>query len=633
MPATIRLMSWNMQNYGLKGFNKFDLGEMIAKVLQTYNIDICAMIEISNNGHVQIINSIVVQLNNLGYHQNNWKHTFVNVGDQGVLFLWHEEAPGPNAFRGFRYTNNNGGTIAGKVLRDTTDAMIYFPETKTGWNHLNTQPNGRRAGYCAFETNDGAAVRRFTLLDIHTPFDDEYYIQAYSAKLYSTAREVLRVETTDTIHAITQVKAAAGNYMAAQVNPLVQEAFGRPNPGLANAANDAVHNAISQALNQGKLLAEALAAGADAGVLTFVQWLSKLTTLDDAKRLKLARAAAMAGAMAATYMVASILLPTAPPAAVAGVGAATDAAKDTARASASYIRPFVKDEGKFKSAILSGARAGVQAAIGRFTFPNLPTTGMNAAILAGDFNVNYPDTIVYDANARMLLGGVNANAYTGLMNLVHPNTAVINGKTTRIGPTAFRGQRIYKLITVPQIPIQHTNRTLPNFVDLDVRSLSGQELIGYYKWMEALQNLAQNQSKSWSMIASTYADLINSAFDSSTRINDTDYYKASKYDNFFIRGATHQQAGVIDVISELGSWAADTSGHGRWLQALGHLNTIAQTQLHSENGGNPVYVEYKTQKYIIPYWVTTAVNDAEQAAVFFDHYVSDHLPVFVEVSI
>src|SRR5215211_3796012 len=99
MPATIRLMSWNMQNYGIKGFNKFDLGELIAKILQTYNIDICAMIEISSNGHAQIVNSIMVQLNNLGYHQNNWKHTFVNVGDEGVLFLWHEEAPGVNAFK------------------------------------------------------------------------------------------------------------------------------------------------------------------------------------------------------------------------------------------------------------------------------------------------------------------------------------------------------------------------------------------------------------------------------------------------------------------------------------------------------------------------------------------------------
>src|SRR5215213_4111780 len=146
MPATIKLMSWNMQNYGTTGFNKFDLGKLIATILQTYSIDICAMIEISNTGHNQIVNSIVVELNNLPYHQNNWKHTFVNVGDEGVLFLWHEEVPGANAFKGCSFTNNNQA-IAGKVLKDTNNAMIHFPQTGTSWNSLPGTPYGRRAAY------------------------------------------------------------------------------------------------------------------------------------------------------------------------------------------------------------------------------------------------------------------------------------------------------------------------------------------------------------------------------------------------------------------------------------------------------------------------------------------------------
>jgi hypothetical protein len=633
MPATIRLMSWNMENYGTKGFKKFDLGELIATILQTYNIDICAMIEISNNGPNQIANSIVTELNNLGYHQNNWKYTFVNVGDEGVMFLWHEEVPGANAFKGYPYTNNNTKAVAGKVLKDNANVRIYFPKTGSPWSSLPSKADGRRAAYCAFETNDGGAARSFTFLDIHTPFNNATRIQAYTAKVYATAREAVRVETTDAIYAITQAKNAAALHMAAQVDPKIQNALGGPIPTLATTVNEAVYRALSKQLSDGATLANVLEGGANAGVSSVLKMLKRHITasLTTAQGLQLTEAAALAGAMAATYMVASIVLPTAPAAATASVVAATDAARDEAIGSAVYNPPSKKNATDIYKAISRSVSTAVEAAIALFTFPALPTANMDAAILAGDFNIDYPDNNpgTYSQTALNKLGGIGSNAYTGLLNLAHPNLAAINAKTTRIGPTAFESQRIYRLRH--PIPIQHTNRNQPNFVDLDVTSLAGVDLLGNDVWTQTLQGLASTQLKVWNTIKTQYGDLIYNAFDSMTVINDTNYYKASKYDNIFVRDATQVSSAVVDVISELGSWVADASGNNYWPAALARANAIAHAKINAENGGMPVSVSYDKGNVI--YDLTVAVDDAEQAAVFFDKYVSDHLPVYVEISI
>lgn len=627
MPATLRLLSWNMQNYGTSKFNRFDLGEVIATVMQAYAIDICALIEISNNGHANVRASIVTELANLGYRAG-WRHTFVNVGDEGVAFVWHEPAQGANAFRRFAYTNNAADPIAGKVVRNTGGARIYFPKTNTPWNSLpGAKSEGRRAAYCAFETNDGNPARRFTLLNIHTPFNVNTQIQAYTARLYATAREAATVDTVDGAHALAQARANSLAHMQADLDPRIQAALGAPIAGLAQRVNDVAFNVLLDQVADGTPLDDAfrgaMLAGVDAAVAGIGNRVNAGTSLTAAGRLM--DAAAAAAAMSAAYLAASVGQPTAPPAATASAQAAADAARDDAVGNAAYIRPAKSSVAAKKAAIRSAARTAVEGTVPLFTFPAPPTAALDGAVLAGDFNVDFPDTTDYTQipGAAARLGG---NAYTALLALAAPRPAAITGRTTRIGPTAFNGQRIYRLLN--PVPIQHTHPAQPGYVPLDVTSLAGVDLMGNAAWVQALRGLAQAQGANWSNLETNYGQAIYDAFDSTTVINDSEFYRASFYDNLFVRGATVVSSGIVDVFSELGSWPGAAP---RWAQALGRLNQIAHDQVNTLNGGMPAQVTYYPGP--VTYDLTTAVDDAEQAAVFFDKYVSDHLPVWVEIQI
>ena len=89
-------------------------------------------------------------------------------------------------------------------------------------------------------------------------------------------------------------------------------------------------------------------------------------------------------------------------------------------------------------------------------------------------------------------------------------------------------------------------------------------------------------------------------------------------------------------MSELGSWAQFNVPNPQpalvpnpWLAAAGRLNAIAQAQV----GNAPVQFSYSTQTYTVTYTLNPALDDAQQVAVFYDQYISDHLPVMVEIRI
>ena len=233
------------------------------------------------------------------------------------------------------------------------------------------------------------------------------------------------------------------------------------------------------------------------------------------------------------------------------------------------------------------------------------------------------------SGATNALGHGN-NAYTRLLARAHPNPAAINDKTTRSGPKSYHGNRIYRLRN--PIPIQHTNPSAAGYVPLDVTAMLNQDYLGNDAWVNALREKAKAQGRPWAPIENNYGVEITAAFEFGTVINDTSYYTASRYDNIFVRNTNPTGGGVIDVISELGSWAIDPSGHNRWPAAAGRLNGLARAKVLSLNGGNlanPVNYAYEG----IDYDIYPDLDDATQAAVFFDKFISDHLPVWVEIVI
>src|SRR5262249_38217379 len=155
----------------------------------------------------------------------------------------------------------------------------------------------------------------------------------------------------------------------------------------------------------------------------------------------------MAGAGGAVYLVASMQLPTAPTApidATASVPGAVQAPQTAITGPAgNYKHPTIRpDVSKNEAAILdeAGTRGGL--AMAPFTFAALPTQALNASVIAGDFNVYYPDTyIAYDATARLKLG--SSNAYAAL-TAAAPGGARNTANST-LAKTGYENWRVYSL--------------------------------------------------------------------------------------------------------------------------------------------------------------------------------------------
>lgn len=639
MAIDIRVMSWNIQK-------EQGSADYIAKIMQAKSIDICALLEVPNSQSATIPTQIIASLNNLAqaYHQNQWRSRSVNVGDEAVSFIWHQtNNVGNNAFKVETYTNAPVGNIppeiAGKVVRNTNNGKIYFPKTQTTWSSLPGKPNGRRPAFISFVTNDGQGARRFTVLDIHTPFNTSTSIQSYTAYVYASSREINSVETIDPYAAAASVATALPGALAQAVDPLVNKIgdlnkYSNGNTLAARIRAEAVTEALktikeqidTNAADQAYLFAIALDQAVYAAAGEIGNPPVPITTQN---ATNLARAIAMAASLTAVSMVGKAQLPTAPQGATTSLQNALTAAGTAILNEAGQYSSTSNDPGWTRLNITYEALRMARAAMSGFVFAALPLQNVNASIVAGDFNVHYPDTTYYSQSQRNKL--TSANAYSALINNV--GAARIADSTTRIGPTAYKGQRLYRL----RIPcqIQNTDNTKNTYVGLNVSSLvtTATTFMGNDAWVNGLRALPQTQT--WSQITSSpYSDRVYAAFDSETAINDTRFYRANCYDNIFVRGATFVSSGVIDVISELGSWGTQqVVNPSPALQpnpvpaAGGTLNALARAKLQTTNR----QFSYNNNNCVFD--LSSTVSNAEDAAVFLDQYISDHLPVYVRVQI
>ncbi len=629
MPVMIRVMSWNIQK-------KKKNAPYIAALMQTHQIDICVLLEVPRADSFSTPMKIVTELSNLNpsYFQHQWRFKSVEVGSECVSYIWHETVnAGVNAFRAETYANS-GAVIAGPVFKDNNDATIYFPTTKFKWASLPGRPAGRRPAFMSFVTNDGAPARRFTVLDLHTPFNTATSIQSYAAHVYATSREIQAVDAIDAFTAASTASTGLAAALAVSVDPLLAGLNYAPGLQLRKATVAAALKAIEDGIQaEGadlqRLFTEAINEGINAAVNAIGAIPPQITTQS---ACNLSKGCAMASVVASTTMIASIRLPTAPGAATAGVpnAAAYAQAQVTAQGSM-YSHPAKRAPTRLRDAIRTEAKRMAKAAVTALVFPAMPRNTVDVSIVAGDFNVDFPDNTVYTMQQLNVLGG--GNAYTRLV--ANTNGGARNAaRTTRIGPTAFYGQRVYTLKN--PCPVQWTNAKAADYVPLNLTPLANNSYIGNAAWTSGLKTQAQLQNVVWAkLLQPPYADRLLSAFDLEV-LDDSTFYRANCYDNIFVRGGAVGASGTLDVMSELGSWPARTAAlpnpqpalaPNPWAAALGTLNPIAQAQLNPPNTRLSFTYSGNT------FQITPQLADAEDAAVFFDQFISDHLPVFVRVQI
>ncbi|MBC6417764.1 MAG: hypothetical protein GDA44_02700, partial [Prochloron sp. SP5CPC1] len=594
MAITIKFASWNIENYGSKKDKKSkDLPKLIAKTMELYKIDILAILEMQKNGYLTINAKIVAELNSLSY-KTNWKEKFVNVGDEGVSFFWHEATPGSaNAFKAKTYSNNPTEYISGKVLGDDRGNRIYFPKTQTPWSSLPGKPDGRRPAFCAFETNTGTGTAStFTFFDIHTPFNTSTLIQAYSAYLYSTSREIGQVQTFDSVQAAIHAKTLGETEVENVIAIEFSSASTAQKQAVAKEAIDAITSdkfidkwgdEIVAGIDFQNIAKEAAKeAATSAAQEAKVQGFDSLTSATSGVSGEKAviDAGAAAGAAAATYIFAE---------ASKTANSATEAANAATQAvsKVSYTPPTKKAKTSgLSSAAKKAAAEFAKDGVNTITFSSIGGTDVStvkASLLAGDFNIDYPDPNDYTkvGGASKYIKGRD-KAYNELLAL--PSSVAINEMTTQRAGNKyndFSGARIYILNNpnpLDPIPPSTTPNGVPQDVYDVVDALKGKEFLSYEKWFEALKAEAKKQGVPWPHML-TYDTQINNAFDSTKDLNQTEYFRVSAYDNIFVKNPGSPIAPgsgkSIDILSELGSWPADTSPGNYWPKAEGNLNKTA----------------------------------------------------------
>lgn len=631
MSITIRFASWNIENYGSSKDTKSPaLPKLIAKTMKLYKIDILAILEMQNNSYKSIHNKILVALNNGGYLDNTWKEKFVKVGDEGVSFFWHEADVGSaNAFKAKTYRNNPTEAIAEKVLKNRAGNMIYFPKTQTSWSSLPGKQEGRRPAFCAFETNTGGTATTFTFLDLHTPFNTNTLIQAYSAYLYPTSREITQVQKFDSVSAAINAKTQGKTEVENAISSQFTSADAEQKEEVAQAAVSAItddtfidrwRDEIVAGIDFKKIAKEAAkvaaaSAAQEAKAKDFDKLTSASGTTGDGAVVE---AAAAAGAAAATYIFAEAS--TTSDSANQAANAADNAVRNV-----NYVPPAKKQ--KTSTGVSSAAKnAAIDAAkdgVGTRNFSSiagLDVSSVNASALAGDFNIDYPDPNDYTGirGASQYITGSD-KAYSELLMLAGPKKAAINQQTTQRGGKEyddFSGARVYRLNSAnPQQPPGVPKKVYNVYKELKLP----QGYAPYEEWEKALKTEASKQGVPWSDMLK-YEKEINDAFDSTENYNKTEYFRASAYDNIFVdtnATITPSTGESIDVLSELGNWPADPSAGNFWVASKGNLNAIASIFLNSNS--NP--------------GINATLKTAADAAAFYKSYISDHYPVYVEVTI
>jgi hypothetical protein len=628
VPINIRVMSWNIQ--------KKQTGvAFMARLIQQHQIDICVLLEVPTGLGFGIPFSLITQLNNVPYLAGQWSFQSITVGNEDVTYVWHQAvAAGPNAFMREMMTNSPV-PLGGPVLKDLTNNAIYFPTTPYNWTSLPGVPTGRRPAYLSFVTNDGAAARRFTVLNVHAPYNEATSIQSYTTALYARSREITQVERTHVRPPAQAASLGLPAVLTPLVTPVINLMGAHAFVNIANLVNAAIAGALAEfdntETNLGRLMLAAAYAGIDDAVATMVVPIH----MSDYDGDELAKACAIAAGGAAMTMVASVQLPTAPPAAMATAAAARAALLIplTAWVGQFSYNPYKPSLTGIRKALCEEAKWNVRVALAPFTFAALPLDAVNSSIVMGDFNVQFPDNIGYSAAQQLLLGGAGNNAYTRLLAL---GAARNQARTTRVGPSAYKGNRTYTLHN--PCPIQHVNNGLLTYVPLDLTALAAlpTTFMGNDSWSTALRTLATAQGQVWATLSSPpYSTRLDGAFDMQV-LNDTSFYRSSCYDNLFVRNAVVGASGMIDVMSELGSWGLPMApspnpqpalAANPWPAATATLNALATATLNV--AGTVLTFTYSGNVYTI----TPALGDAEDAAIFFDRYLSDHLPVFAAVQL
>jgi hypothetical protein len=527
---------------------------------------------------------------------------------------------------------------------------------------------GRRPAYCAFITNDNYPNRTFSVLNIHAPDDQNQRIQAYTAHLYASSREVGLVDTFDAANAV----AVAGPLAFALVAGIVGGLPGAP-ATLRNPLVDvleltdglqAIEGKVRELLADGEGLNKVLVSAAHWGVEhVLFGGLAATVTLNTngAEAAFISKYVALAAGLTVTHLLAAVRLPSVHPpgaaaAAAASIAAAVASVQATVLASllaTPYVHPHKRSTSGVQGAIIKAAKTALNAAFMISAGPaNLRTAiqfdegpvsplAMNGTVLAGDFNVRYPDNTDYTGwPASNAILGAN-NAYTALLNLIAPAPAAITAQTSCVGYSTYKSLRVYRLIT--PVNIQHTIPGQPDYVRLNVTSMVdaglgvGIPFIGNDAWVGALKTLANNQGIAWAtLINAPYVDRLEQAFDWTRTLDSQGYFTASEYDNFFVRTATMTvNRGVVDILGALGSWphyAVPAAAPALAFPAAGTtLNALAQAALLLPR--SLVYNVNISAGRFITFTITPNLVNAEEAAVFFRKYISDHFPVMVEIQI
>jgi len=630
MAIQIRFMSWNIENYGTnKHTSSTALPRLIADTMLHLQVDVLAIIEMQNNGFNVILPAILAELGNIGY-QNNWLANYNKVGDEGVAFIWHEAGHGnANAFRAVRDGNNF--PISAMITKNNAGNPIYFPKTRTSWASVlnNGRPDGRRPAFFAFETDEGINPRRvFTCSNIHTPFSSSL-IQAWAARQYATAESIVAVPTINGFQTI--MATAFRNNAIALITTALQTPANGNQAGVAGNENaiatDIVIDTTNEVLTNTRLWAyllsnqydsatvALLSAAAASAIRSIERFVSLSNSILDTKMAVTVSAALVASEIITTFAIA--------------------ASNATAVEHQCQARYGNLTRNKGKNRISSEATAQANASLTAVGFPPAPANNpVNAAMLAGDFNIDYPDNNVYLPAVTTALGG---NAYTGLETV--GTVGITNQLTTQIGNTNNQVRFAFIYQVKNPLTIQHTDNTDPttyvpqNVYDVINALPVATEYIGPAELTQAIYAEGQNQPTPVTQSEiDPYINQIAGTFDTrpyngtvdylDLYNNNTNYFRVNAYDNIFYVNLAFNNFFYVDMLSYLGNWPADTGGGNLYAAATANLHATANNFLAA-----------------LPTWPTDVNGDnhrldtAAGATQFYKKYMSDHYPVIIDVTI
>jgi hypothetical protein len=261
----------------------------------------------------------------------------------------------------------------------------------------------------------------------------------------------------------------------------------------------------------------------------------------------------------------------------------------------------------------------------------LKTQPVDYCILAGDFNVEYPDLTFYSFKAEALLavqGSVGqANAYTSLTTAPNASTAramALDDILTTCQPDPDQPyQYIWDQAGFNALKAKATKRPLST-ICAALATLQGNTYCGVDAANVAIKAAFAAAGLPNTTIV-TYRKDIVTVFPATQPYNGTEYVGANAYDNFGcqypVGVANPITVALPSMLSMLGSWKKPGSGSCTWAAAAGQLTSVVQPNLTKNQlivNGNVVAVNLPT---------------VVDAARFYFKRVSDHFPIAVKVAL